>query len=245
MKKVIINIFSVILLLILTGCNQDDKPKDVSDEKAKSVFNLKDTEKAMKMIKDLEGNLISWESETNKAISKGEIGVGDNEILVQKANEKSGELVIKPFLEKYPHSLIENRGDLKVTFNPLSSEDCSFGNCNYDAIEAPVLQVNEEKWETYHSDEFNITELVFTDIKISYPSKEESESTSISFVKDDSGNLYFSFNPIVNSLNFDLKEIDKEFSSIKTNIPEDEVKAAQDEFKQEVKELLSNYAELQ
>ncbi|MGE6489735.1 hypothetical protein [Paenisporosarcina sp. NPDC076898] len=243
MKKVNIKIFSVILLLILTGCNQDNKPG--GNENEKSVFSEKDKEKAMEMINSFEGNLISWESETNQAISKGEIDIGDNDMLVQKANEKSGELVIKSFLEKYPNSLIENRGDLKVTFNPLSAEDCSFGNCNYDAIEAPVLKINEEKWETYHSDEFNITELVFTDIKISYPSKEESESTSISFVKDDSGNLYFSFNPIVNSLNFNLEELDQELISIKSEVPQDEVKAAQEEYKKEVKEMLSNFPELQ
>lgn len=50
----------------------------------------------------------------------------------------------------------------------------------------------------------------------------------------------------VNSVGyFKLKELDKEFLSIKSDVPESEVEEEEDEFKQEVEELLSNYPKLQ
>ena len=244
-KKIFMSVFSIVLLMIITGCNKEDKPTKESSEKSVAVFNEADKEKALEMIKALEGNLALFEDQTNVAITNGDIEVGDNEVFVQKVNEISGEIVLKPFLEKFPESLISNRGDLKVTYSPISSDDCTFGNCKYDSIEAPKLIVNGEASKTYKSDVFNITELVFQDVEITYPNKKDSESTSISFVKGESGDLYFSFNPIVNSLNFNLKELDNEFSSIKTDVPESEVEAEEDEFKQEVEELLSNYPKLQ
>jgi len=231
----------MIFLLIVTGCNQKDEPT----KKAESVFNEADKEKALVIIKELEENLELFEKEINEAISEENIEVGDNEVFVKKVNEMSGEIALNPFLEKYPESLIKNRGDLKVTYTPGSSDDCTFGNCTYDSIKAPQLQVNAEKWETYRSDEFGITELVFSDVEIVYPNEKDSEPTSIRFVKGKSGDLYFSFNPIVNSLNFNLKELDKEYVSIKSDVPESEVKAAEEEFKQEVEDMLSNYPELQ
>ena len=240
-----ISVFSIVLLMIVTGCNKENKPTKESDEKTEAVFNEADKEKALEMIKTLEGNLVLFEDQTNAAIADGDIKIGDNEVFVQKVNEISGEIALKPFLEKFPESLINNRGDLKVTYSPVSSDDCTFGNCNYDSIEAPKLEVNEEEWKTYKSDEFDITELVLSDVKISYPSNQDSELTSISFVKGESGDLYFSFNPIINSLNFNLEEWDNEFSSIKSDVPESEVEAEEDEFKQEVEELLSNYPKLQ
>lgn len=240
-----ISVFSIVLLMIVTGCSKEDKSTKESGEKAEVVFNKADKEKALEMIKVLEENLVLFEDQTNAAIADGDIKIGDNEVFVQKVNEISGEIALKPFLEKYPESLIINRGDLKVTYSPVSSDDCTFGNCKYDSIEAPKLEVNEDEWKTYKSDVLDITELVLSDVKISYPSKQDSESTSISFVKGESGDLYFSFNPIVNSLNFNLKELDNEFSSIKSDVPDSEVEAEEDEFKQEVEELLSNYPKLQ
>ncbi|PUB09469.1 hypothetical protein [Paenisporosarcina sp. OV554] len=244
-KSIMVSAFLIFLLTLIAGCNQVDKTNNESDEKAKSVFDDKDKEKATEMIKTLEVNLELFEKETNVAISKGDIDIVDNEVFTQKVDEMSEKLVVQPFLEKYPESLISKRGDLKVTYTPESSDDCTFGNCNYDSIAVPTLQVNEKEWETYKSDEFDITELVFSDVKISYPNKQDSESTSISFVKGESGDLYFSFNPIIKSLNFNLKELDNEFSSIKSDVPESEVDAEEDEFKQEVEELLSNYPKLQ
>ena len=240
-KRLLIRIFVMILLLIVTGCNQKDEPT----KKEESVFNEADKEKALEMIKELEGNLELFEKETNAEISEGNIEVEDNEVFVEKVDEMSEEIVLNPFLEKYPESLIKNRGDLKVTYTPESSEDCTFGNCTYDSIKAPQLQVNAEKWETYRSDEFGITELVFSDVEIVYPNEKDNESTSIRFVKGESGDLYFSFNPIIKSLNFNLKELDKEYVSIKSDVPESEVEAAEEEFKQEVEDMLSNYPELQ
>lgn len=245
-KKLIISVFTMVFLMIVTGCNKEDKPTKESGEKEEAVFNEADKEQALEMIKALEGNLAMFEDQTNAAIANGDIEVGDNEVFVQKVNEMSGEIVLKPFLEKFPESLISNRGDLKVTYNPVSSDDCTFGNCNYDSIDAPKLLVNAEASKTYKSDEFDITELVFSDVEISYPNKKEGESTSISFVKGESGDLYFSFNPIINSLNFNLKELDNEFASIKTDVPESEIEEEEDKFKQEVEEeLLSNYPKLQ
>ena len=242
-KRIMISVF--LLLTLIAGCNQEDKTTKQNGEKVNSVFNDTDKEKAIEMIKALEVNLALFEKETNAAISKGEIEIGDNEVFTQKVDEMSEKIVIQPLLERFPESLFSKRGDLKVTYTPKSSNDCTFGNCNYDSIVAPILQVNDKEWETYKSDEFDITELVFSDVKITYPNEKEIESTSISFVKGDSGDLYFSFNPIIKSLNFNLKELDEEFLSIKSDVPESEVAAEEDEFKQEVEELLSNYPKLQ
>ncbi|MBU0905241.1 MAG: hypothetical protein KKF57_08585 [Firmicutes bacterium] len=246
MKKFFLrSALSLVLLLVVSGCNNDETPTKESNEKKETVFSETDKEKALEMIKVLEENLVEFEKQTNSSIAAGEVETGDNEAFVQKVNEMSRDIVLKPFLEKFPKSFIINRGDLKVTFSPLSSDDCAFGNCNYDSIVAPTLQVNDQEWQTYKSVEFDITELILTDVKISYPNKQDSESTTISFVKDVSGDLYFSFNPIVNSLNFSLKEWDKEFTSIKSKVPEGEIEAEEDEFKQEVEELLSKYPKLQ
>ncbi|WP_394189575.1 hypothetical protein [Paenisporosarcina quisquiliarum] len=246
MKKFFLtSALSLVLLLIISGCNNDETPTKENGEKNETVFTEADKEKALEMIKVLEENLVEFEKQTNSSIAAGEVETGDNEAFVQKVNEMSGDIVLKPFLEKFPKSLISNRGDLKVTFSPLSSDDCTFGNCNYDSIVAPTLQVNDKEWETYKSVEFDITELILTDVKISYPNKQDTESTTISFVKDVSGDLYFSFNPIVNSINFNLKEWDQEFTSIKSKVPESEVDEEEDEFKQEVEELLSKFPKLQ
>lgn len=239
-----IGIFSLFLILLVTGCNQEETP-DNNVEKAEMVFNEKDKEKAIKMIEELNEKLTLFENETNEAISKGEIDVGDNEIFMQKVSEMSEELVIHPFLEKFPISLVSIKGDLTAIYTPKSTDDCTFGNCSYDSIVVPTLKVDEEEWVTYSSEEFGVTELTLSNVGMTYSSEQDSESTYISFVKSESGDIHFSFYPIINSLNFNLKEWDEEFQSIKSDVPESEVEAEEEAFKQEVEEVLAKYPPLQ
>lgn len=242
MKKwFVISLLSTVLLLIVTGCNQEEGP---SAKKPVSVFKEEDKKQAIEMIEVLNELIVVFENETNKAISKGEIKGEDNEAFTQQVNDKSEELVIQPFLEKFPESLINGRGDLKVTFTPKSSEGCAFGNCNYDSIDVPTLQVDEE-WEIYKSKEFEITELGNSNVEMSYSNEQDNESTYITFVKAESGDLYFSFNPIINSLNFNAKQWDEEFSTIEYDVPESEVETEEKAFKQEVEEVLAKYPPLQ
>ena len=242
MKIGFVSVLTMVLLLIVTGCNQEKKP---TNEKVESVFNKKDKEKTIEMIEALNERLEMFETEINAAISKGEIAVGDNEVFTQKVNDKSEELVIRPFLKEVPGSLINGRGAMKVAFTPKSTDDCTFGNCNYDSIAVPTLQVNAEDLDIYNSEEFEITELTFSNVVLSYSTEQDSDSSYISFVKGESGDMYFSFNPIINSLNFNLKELDKEFLSIQSEVPESEVKTEEEAFKQEVEEVLAKYPPLQ
>lgn len=244
-KTIFISILSTLLLLMVSGCNKEGKTDSKIGESKEPVFTEEDNEIALEMIEVLNDNLALFEKEVNLAISNGDIEVGDNEVFTQKVDEIGNEIVLQPFLQKFPDSLISKRGDLKVTYTPKSTDDCTFGNCNFDSISVPLLQVVEKEWNTYRSDEFDASELVLSNVKLTYASEEDSELTSIGFVKGETGDLYFSFNPIVKSLNFNLEELDHELVSKKSDVPQDEVKAAQDEFRQEVKELLSKYPELQ
>jgi len=232
----------MVLLLIVTGCNQEERP---INKKVESVFNEKDKEKAIEMIDTLNESLELFENETKAAISKGEIEVGNNELFTQKVENESDEIIFQPYLEKFPESLISGQGALKVTYTPESSDGCAFGNCNYDSIAVPTLQINDEKWDTYTSEKFEITELVFSNVEMSYSNGLASESSHVSFVKGESGDLFFSFNPIIKSLNFSLKEWDEEFLSIKSNVPESEVENEEEAYKQDVEEVLSEYPPLQ
>ena len=243
-KRFMIGIFLLFLILLVTGCNQEATP-DNNIEKTESLFNEKDKEKAIVMIEDLNEKLVLFENETNEAISKGEIDVGNNEVFMQEVDIMSENIVIQPFLEKFPKSLISERGVLSVTYTPKSTDNCTFGNCSYDSIVVPTLELNEEEWETYSSEEFEITELILSNVVMSYLNKPDSGSTNIRFVKGTSDEIFFSFNPIIKSLNFNLKEWDEEFQSIKSNVPESEVEVEEEDFKQEVEEVLAKYPPLQ
>lgn len=232
------------VLFFISGCNQDET-KNSNKEKMKSVFTEKDKEKAIEMIENLNEQLVLFESEVNEAISKKEIDVGDNEVFRQTVDKKGEEIVFQPFLEDYPDSLVNDRGDLKVTYANKSSEDCTFGNCNYDSIVVPTIEVGEEEWLTYNSQEFGVNELTLSNVGVTYSNEQDSDSTYISFVKGESGELYFSFNPIVKSLNFNLKEWNQEFASIKSNVPESEVETEEEEFRRKVEEVLAKYPPLQ
>jgi len=236
--------FSLFVLLFISGCNQEEtRSSDV--EKEKSVFTEKDKEKAIEMIEGLNEQLALFENDANEAIAKKEIDIGDNEAFMQKVSAMSNSLVITPFLESFPGALISNRGDLTAIYSPESTDDCTFGNCNYDSIVVPTLDVGEEEWVVYSSEEFGVTELTLANIGMTYSNEQDSELTYVSFVKGDSGELYFSFNPVINSLNFNLKEWDKEFASIKSDVPESEVETEEEEFRKEVEEILAKYPPLQ
>ena len=236
--------FSLFVLLFISGCNQEETQRS-DEEKEKSVFTKKDKEKAIEMIEGLNEQLVLFENEANEVIAKKEIDVGDNEAFMQNVSSMSNKVVITPFLENFPGTLIKNRGDLTAIYSPESTDDCTFGNCNYDSIVVPTLEIGEGEWIIYRSEEFGVTELTLSNVGMKYSNEQDSESTYVSFVKGDSGDLYFSFNPIINSLNFNLKEWDQEFASIKSDVPESEVETEEEEFKQEVEEVLAKYPPLQ
>ena len=55
----------------------------------------------------------------------------------------------------------------------------------------------------------------------------------------------FLFIRLLITLNFNLKEWDEEFQSIKSDVPESEIEAEEEDFKQEVEEVLAKYPPLQ
>lgn len=75
--------------------------------------------------------------------------------------------------------------------------------------------------------------------------EEQEESGTISFVKTKGNELTFSHVPLLNIESLDMKKIDEEHNKIQSNVPASEVKSEQEEYRDEVKEILELYPELQ
>ena len=54
-KRFMLGIFSMFLILLITGCNQEETP-DNKSKRQNLLFNEKDKEKAIGMIEDLKKN---------------------------------------------------------------------------------------------------------------------------------------------------------------------------------------------
>lgn len=246
MKKILL-FFSIFTIgIILYGCGSSENKNAISNDK--KVFTEEDIEIVEEMVGFLDEKMIDFENQVNEDIQNKVILVGDNEKFSNSVKELGQKVVIEPFLEKYPGSLIAKKSEIiPITFEPTSSEPCGFGNCNYDKVNVLQVEYNLGAKEIYQSKEFGSTQLIFNDIQMKYKEQpeEEKEASSMSFVKSKDGKLIFSRNPFLHIETINFQELDKEFESIATDVPESEVEAEETEYKEEVEETLSKFPELQ
>lgn len=245
MKKVILGLLIVILTSLLIACNSSSEESNQTNEN-KEVFTDEDIVKAEEMTVFLDEKMKEFESEANIAIENGEIEVGNNEEFTKSVNSIGQRVVIQPFLEKYPNSLIaKGSSDIAITFQALSTEPCGFGNCTFDKIEVYDVDYNFDDTELYKSEIFELSQLIFNDIEMNSKDEEQEESGTISFVKTKEDDLTFSHVPFLHIESLDMKKIDEEYNKIQTNVPESEVESEQKEYRDEVNEILELYPELQ
>lgn len=245
MKKVILGLLVVILTSLLIACNSSNEETNQTNEN-KEVFTDEDIVKAEEMTVFLDEKMKGFEIKANESIKNGEVEVGDNEEFTKSINSLGQQVVIQPFLEKYPNSLIaKGSSDIAITFRALSTEPCGFGNCTFDKIEVYDVDYNFDDTELYKSEVFELSQLIFNDIKMNSKDEEQEESGTISFVKTKENELIFSHVPFLHIESLDMKKIDEEYNKIQSNVPESEVESEQEEFRDEVKEILELYPELQ
>lgn len=245
MKKVILGLLIVILTSLLIACNSSNGESNQTNEN-KEVFTDEDIVKAEEMTVFLDEKMKEFEIEANAAIENGEIEVGNNEEFTKSVNSLGQQVVIQPFLEKYPNSLIaKGSSDIAITFQALSTEPCGFGNCTFDKIEVYDVDYNFDDTELYKSEVFELSQLIFNDIEMNSKDEEQEESGAISFVKTKENELTFSHVPFLHIESLDIKKIDEEYNKIQSNVPGSEVESEQEEFRDEVKEILELYPELQ
>lgn len=245
MKKVILGLLIVILTSLLIACNSSSEESNQTNEN-KEVFTDEDIVKAEEMTVFLDEKMKEFESEANVAIENGEIEVGNNEEFTKSVNSIGQRVVIQPFLEKYPNSLIaKGSSDIAITFQAMSTEPCGFGNCTYDKIKVYDVDYNFGDTELYKSEILEISQLIFNDIEMNSKEEEQEESGTISFVKTKENDLTFSHVPFLHIESLDMKKIDEEYNKIQSNVPESEVESEQKEYRDEVNEILELYPELQ
>ena len=158
-KSVVISILLIVLLLGIAGCNNEGNSSNVS-EKTATVFSEEDVAKASEMIVFLEEKVKEFQTEATNSIESGEIKRNNEGELREPLIEMSESIILTPFLEKYPNSIIGEK--LGVSFESTSSEPCSLGNCKYDGIATPLLNYKENNYSIYTSKEFKVSQLIFT-----------------------------------------------------------------------------------
>ncbi len=248
MKKWILILILFIAGIVLVGCGDDNVESIPSESTEKGVFSESDLQKAEEMVKFLDESMAEFGKEANELIQNGTIETGNNDDFSETVRELGQETVIAPFLEKYPNSLIaRNSESIPITFEATSSEPCGFGNCTYDKVNILEVDYNFDANEVYESKTVGDSQLVFTEVSMKYEEQpeEEKETTIMSFVKAENGDLIFSGNPFLHIETLNFKEYDEEYESIETRVPESEVEAEQAEYKEEVEETLSKFPELQ
>ena len=245
MKKIILGLLVIILIGLLVACNSTNEETNQTNEN-KEVFTDEDIVKAEEMTVFLDEKMEEFEIKANESIENGEVEVGNNEELTKSINSLGQQVVIQPFLEKYPNSLIaKGSSDIAITFQALSTEPCGFGNCTFDKIEVYDVDYNFDDTELYKSEVFEVSQLIFNDIEINSKDEEQEESGTISFVKTKENELTFSQVPFLHIESLDMKKIDEEYKKIQSNVPKSEVESEQEEYRDEIKEIFELYPELQ
>lgn len=242
MKKLIILGAILSIVLMLGACNSEKTQKESADT---DVFTESDVQMANEMVQLLEEKSSEFQTKATDAIATGEIEQDKDGQLSEPLQELAKETVLKPFLEQYPNGIIGEEGDLTVSFEATASEACPLGNCKYDGVAIPEIDFDKTDYSTYTSEVFGVSQLIFQNVKSKFNVKDqELEKSELRFVKSKNGDLVMTSNPFISGEAFYLDELDKEFKEIKSGVPESEVEAEEDEFKQEVEELLSNYPKL-
>lgn len=243
MKKLIILGATLSVVLMLGACNNEKAQKEPADT---DVFTEKDAQIANEMVQLLEEKASEFQTKATEAIATGEIEQEDGQ-LSEPLQELAKETVLQPFLEEYPNGIIGEEGELTVSFEATASEPCPLGNCKYDGVAIPEIDFDETNYLTYTSEIFGVSQLIFQNVKSKFNVEDqELEKAELRFVKSENGELVMTSNPFISGKVFYLDELDDEFKKIKSDVPESEVEAEEDKFKQEVEEeLLSNYPKLQ
>lgn len=233
--------------LVVAGCtNTEENQKETSE--SNGVFTSDDFQEAEEMTIYLDEKMNDFEKEANELIKNGTIDTGNNDNFSVAIKELGQETVIAPFLERYPDSLMYGEAStIPVTFESSSTDPCGFGNCIYDKVEVLDIDYNFESRNVYTSEEFEHSQLIYSDIQMKYEdqSEEETQSSVMSFVKTTDGSLIFSQVPFLHVETIDFEKIDREYGSIQSRVPESEVEAEQEAYRKEVEEALAHYPELQ
>ena len=247
MKKWLLISFILLIGVIVVGCTSGEEKKEASKEN-NEVFTQEDFEEAEEMTMFLDEKMNDFEKEANQLIENGTIDTGNNDNFSEAIKDLGQEIVIAPFLERYPDSLIAgDASTIPLTFESSSKEPCGFGNCAYDKVEVLDVEYNFESRDVYTSEEFEYSQLIYSDIQMKYKEQpeEEKQSAVLSFVKTTDGNLVFSQVPFLHVENLDLKKADEEYAEIQSSVPESEVEAEQEAYRSDVEETLAHYPELQ
>lgn len=251
MKKWILVTLTLLLSMILVACGSEKEAVEhQSSKETMSVFTDEDIEKVNEMISFLNDKMEELEVAANESIQNGEIKIGDNDQLKKDVQRLGQKMVIIPFIDKYPNSIV-SRADkekmIPITVEADSSESCAFGNCAYDQIGLLELEYDSKSYREYYSNNFKVTQLIFEDVKIISTSSGDSkeEESELRIVKTKNNELILTSIPHIQSESIYLDEYDKELESIKTKVPESEVEAEQAEYKEEIQEMLEKFPELQ
>lgn len=248
MKKWLLISFIFLLCGLLAACGVDEEVQS-EEQVDNNVFTETDIEKAEQMIAFLDDKINEFELKANEAIQNGDIENGDNDLLVDNVQRLGQEIVIKPFLEKFPGSMIPRAEDklIPIVINVSSSQSCPLGNCIYDEVKVPKVDYSFNDYQKYSSKNFKATQLVFENIKTISESNDgkQGDTSEMSFVKAKDGSLIITSIPSVNVETLYLEKYDEELESIKEDVPESEVESAQAEYKESVEETLAKFPELQ
>lgn len=245
MKKVLLVLFLLAMMSLLVACNSNDEESNQTNEN-KEVFTDEDIQKAEDMVLFLNERLAGLESEVNQKIEDKELQFEDEKKFNESVQELASKTIFTELEENYGDAFVSGNSDEvnnRIYFNTVSSEPCSLGHCEYDGIETMEVEVSDT--EEYQSTNFNVTELVFVNANYKYENTEEEESAEIRFVKTKDGQLMVSSHPALDIKSIDLRKFDEEYNKIQSNVPESEVESEQEEYRDEVKEILDLYPELQ
>lgn len=247
MKKWLLISFILLMGVITVGCMSGEEKQEASKE-SNEVFTQEDFEEAEEMTMFLDEKMNDFEKEANQLIETGTIDTGNNDNFSEAIKNLGQEIVIAPFLERYPDSLIAgDASTIPLTFESSSTEPCGFGNCTYDKVEVLDVEYNFESRDVYTSEEFEYSQLIYSDVQMKYKeqSEEEKQSAVLSFVKTADGHLIFSQVPFLHVETLNLKKADEEYAEIQSSVPESEVEAEQEAYRNDVEEILAHYPELQ
>lgn len=250
MKKKLLVLLILTTMLILTACNSSGTDIKKAETKEKTIFTESDIEKAEEMLVFLDDKMQEFQSKTNSAVKNGDVQTDKEETFDNQVRLLADEIVVQPFVEKYEDSIVpeqvKGKEQILVYFNKTNSEPCSLNFCEYDGIEVMDVAYKFNENEEYKSDNFYHSELIFNNILYDYKNDdEEAEDSVIRFAKGENGQLILTQHPYLGITNLKLKEYDKEFESIATDVPESEVEAEQAEYKKEVEETLAKFPKLQ
>lgn len=242
-KRIILGALSLFVLLFMSGCGQDEKSTK-ENVNIKTVFSKEDITKTTEMIAFLETKMEEFQMKATQSIESGEIKLNKDDELKETLNEMAKSMVLTPFLEQFPNSIVGEKS--VVSFESTSSEPCQFGNCNYDGIAVPIINYEVSDYSIYTSKEFKVSQLIYNDVTSKFNSEDdEMEKAHLRFVKSENGDLIMTSSPFILNDSLYVDEWDQEFASIKSDVPESEVKAEEEEFRQEVEEVLAKYPPLQ